>query len=97
MAKDIKDSFKPQKERDFVTEVNASVAAEKNRKEQASASADADNVIESYIANHPTMPGRQDFSLTDTRKAEMRAIKAKYKDKVEGLKAVREKKMSYPG
>lgn len=97
MAKDFKDSWTPQTERNFSAEVKANVAAEKNRKEQASASADADNVIESYVANHPKLPGRQDFGLTDTRKAEMRAIKAQHKDAIEGLKAVRAKKMSYPG
>lgn len=97
MDRDFKDSWTPQTERNFSAEVKASVAKEKHRKEQASASADAKNVIESYVANHPKLAGRQDFGLTDTRKAEMYTILNQHKDAVEGLNAVRAKKMSYPG
>jgi hypothetical protein len=85
-----------QKERNFAKEVQEHNAAEKRKKEQASAKAQIDSLISGYIANRANGPG-QDYSLTDKRQKEMRAIEAKHLDATAALKEIREKLFSYPG
>ena len=85
-----------QTERNFSAEVEANVAAEKNKKAQAAAKANINSLIMGYVANRSNGPG-QDFSLTAKRQKELRAIEAQHTDAVAAEKAIREKLFSYPG